>query len=249
MGLRSAPGSGVFEHEGLRLHHVASGSGPPLVLVHGLSGSRGWWRRNIPALEREFTVYAVDLVGFGRSRRQRPLSIKQGGELLGAWMDSLGLAAPRLVGHSMGAHMSLHLAASRPGRLGRLVLVASSGLVRGSWWRMAAKLPQAGLYGALDFLPILALDAARAGPRSLYAATLELLRDDVSDLLSWVGCPTLLVWGERDVLITRAMGERLAGAIPGARLVVIPGAGHNVMYDRAAEFNAVVLPFLRGEAG
>lgn len=236
---------GTFRHEGLRLAFAESGSGPPLLLVHGLSGSRRWWRRNLPALEAEFTVFALDLVGFGASARQSPLPIARGARVVAAFMKELGIRRPRLVGHSMGGHTALHLAAADPDRVEALVLVASSGLVRGSPWRLAARLPAAGLAGALDFLPTLALDAARAGPRALLRATRELLSDDVTPILARVTCPTLLVWGERDVLVTRALGEALGAAIPGARLVEIPGAGHNVMYDRADAFNQVVLPFLR----
>ncbi|MCL6569383.1 MAG: alpha/beta hydrolase, partial [Meiothermus silvanus] len=110
-------------------------------------------------------------------------------------------------------------------------------------------LPRAGLNGALDFLPTLAFDALRAGPRNLLWATQEILRDDPGARLAEVRVPTLLVWGEHDVIVPRELGEQLLGFIPGSRLVVIPGAGHNVMYDRPQDFNHTVIPFLRDPAG
>lgn len=227
------------------MYYSRQGQGLPVVLVHGLSGSSLWWRRNVPVLAREFTVYTVDLVGFGQSGRQPVLPLKGSAALLANWLETLGLSKARLIGHSLGGQTALHLAARGAERLEGLVLVAASALASGRWWRMAALLPQAGLAGAADFLPTLAFDAARAGPLNLYRATREILRDDPKELLAALRLPTLLVWGERDVLIPGAMGRQMQQAIAGSRLVVIPGAGHNVMYDRAAAFNAAVLPFLR----
>jgi pimeloyl-ACP methyl ester carboxylesterase len=239
----------VFHKGRLRLHYTEAGSGPPVVLVHGLSGSRLWWRKNLPALSQEFRVYTVDLVGFGGSRRQRVLPLVESAALLSDWMKSLELGEPRLVGHSMGAHIALHVVTLKQARIAALVLVAASALVRGAWWKLATRLPRAGLNGALDFLPTLAFDALRAGPRNLLRATQEILRDDPGAHLAEVRVPTLLVWGERDVIVPRDLGEQLQRSIPGSRLVVIPGAGHNVMYDRPQDFNRTVIPFLRDPGG
>jgi len=239
----------VFHKGQLRLHYSEAGSGPPVVLIHGLSGSRLWWRKNLPALSQEFRVYTVDLVGFGESRRQRILPLVESAALLADWMHSLELGEPRLVGHSMGAHIALHVVALGQAGIAALVLVAASALVRGTWWKLATRLPRAGLNGALDFLPTLAFDALRAGPRNLLWATQEILRDDPGARLAEVRVPTLLVWGEHDVIVPRELGEQLLGFIPGSRLVVIPGAGHNVMYDRPQDFNHTVIPFLRDPVG
>ena len=235
----------VFSHQKHRLFYTVSGHGPPVVLIHGLSGSRLWWRRNIPLLQKEFRVYTLDLVGFGASRRQRVLPLQQSGELIGAWLESLGLEQVCLIGHSMGAHTALHVALKAPQRIAGMVLVAASVLVSGNWWSLAQQLPQAGLNGALDFLPTLAFDALRAGLPNLLQATQEILTDRPLEQLAQLSIPTLLVWGERDVLVPRRLGEQLQAALPGSRLEVIAGAGHNVMYDRAAAFNRMVVPFLR----
>ena len=235
----------IFNYQGNRLTYSRVGQGPPLVLIHGLSGSRLWWRRNTPTFRREFTVYTLDLVGFGRSRRQRPLPIRESAKLIGAWLDHMGLQVVRIVGHSMGAHTAIHIANAWPERISRLVLVAASAMIREPWWRITTRLPQAGLNGALDFLPTLAYDALRTGPLNLYHATQEILRDDPLEELTVLTMPTLLVWGERDVLVTLEQGQKLQQALTGARLEVIEGAGHNVMYDRAEAFNRLVLPFLR----
>ena len=233
-----------FRYQTHLLHYSVSGKGKPLVLIHGLSGSVRWWQRNLGPLESEFTVYAPDLVGFGFSRGQRPLGIRDSAALLGTWMREIGLERPAVVGHSMGGHTALHLAAADPESISKLVLVAASALVSGKLLPLAARLPAASVLGAKSFLPTLAYDAARAGPLNLLRAAREIVSDDTSGILERVTCPTLLVWGERDVLVPRDLGVKLAEQIPGSRFVEIAGAGHNVMFDRAQEFNRVLLDFL-----
>src|SRR5262245_9303387 len=107
---------------GFRIHYEQTGAGPPLLLVHGLSGSSSWWRRNVPAFAHHFTVYSVDLVGFGRSRRQLPPTLPAAADLLNELIGHLGYQRVSIVGHSMGGHIALLLAARHPARVERLVL-------------------------------------------------------------------------------------------------------------------------------
>jgi pimeloyl-ACP methyl ester carboxylesterase len=109
---------------------------------------------------------------------------------------------------------------------------------------MAVRVARAGRYGALDFTPTLLRDALRAGPVNLLLAARQLLRDDVSVLLDKITSPTLVIAGERDVIVPPVVCEAVAAGIPGAQYRVVPGAGHNVMWDRADEFNTLVHAFL-----
>src|SRR5215207_8972890 len=82
--------------------YEVGGSGPPVVLVHGLSGSSRWWRRNIGALTPQRRVYTVDLIGFGASRPRQRFALAEAAGYLTQWMDQLALERVSLVGHSMG---------------------------------------------------------------------------------------------------------------------------------------------------
>ncbi len=234
----------LFRSSHHRLFYDARGSGPPLILIHGLSGSRLWWRKNVPALSRHFTVYTVDLIGYGRSNFQSPLSFDESADLLESWMNSLELSVVNLIGHSMGAQTAVHLVARYPQRVQKLVLAASSGLVKAKLLEVAVKLGEGSLNGRRRFLPTVAFDALRASPQNLYHSAKAILDDDFRPLLLRVACPTLLIWGADDVVVTRQMGEahRL---INDSRFETIAGAGHNLMYDRPLEFNSLVLEFLR----
>ena len=220
------------------------GSGPPLLLIHGLSGSTRWWRRNIPAYAPRFTVFAVELTGFASNRRGRPLSMAASAGALAELMDALGLGSADVVSHSMGGHISVHLTALHPEKVKRLVLSAPSGLLRHSLPGMAGRVVWSTRFGAPDFTPTILADALRAGPLNLLLAARALLRDDVEQLLPRIRAETLVLAGGRDVIVPPPLCETYAARIPGARYAVIHGAGHNLMYDRADAYNDAVLSFL-----
>jgi pimeloyl-ACP methyl ester carboxylesterase len=226
----------------LRYHRY--GSGPPVLLVHGLSGSAHWWRRNVKALAKHFTVYVIELKGYGTNRAWKPLRLKAAAQCLSELIASMPGGRAHIVGHSMGGQISIHLAAEHPHCVDRLVLAGASGLVRSDMLRMALKLPLAARRSPISFMPVLARDALRAGPVNLLLSTIEILRDDTTEALAKIIAPTLLVWGEHDVLVPPAVGTATRELLQGSELVVLKGAGHNVMWDRADQFNRVVLDFL-----
>jgi pimeloyl-ACP methyl ester carboxylesterase len=226
------------------LAYEESGAGPPVVLVHGLSGSTRWWERNVPALARQFHVYVVDLAGFGKSRGQ-PFVLAEGARALTRWMDALGIGRASFVGHSMGGHIVADLAADFPERVERLVLVDAAALpldLRA--WLPSGATVRGLRYLPYDFLPILVTDFLRAGARTIAGAFLSLTRADIRVKLSRIAAPTLIVWGEHDLLVPASFGAALVKEIPGARLEVLPNASHNPMWERAQEFNALVSAFL-----
>jgi pimeloyl-ACP methyl ester carboxylesterase len=236
-----------------RVHSVHLGTGPDLVLLHGLSGSHRWWRYNLDAFALHYRVHVPERVGFGASRvgaLAPRLGLPELTEVMAGWLAALEIRSPRLIGHSMGGQIAIHLVAARHVELAALVLVSASGM------RFRASVPEltrflAGAlppraWGAPLFLPTIAVDALRAGPRTLLRAGVTLLADDVRPLLAEVRCPTLVVWGALDPLLPVRFGRRMAATIPGARLVVLEDAGHNPMADQPARFNRAVLDFLAG---
>ncbi len=231
----------------LRYHTYGDGHGPPLLLVHGLAGSGLWWKHNVDVFAQHFTVYVVELTGYGTNRAWRPLRLRAAADCLASLIASTPGDRADIVGHSMGGHISVHLAAQYPERVDRLVLAGASGLVRSDILHMALKLPIAAWHSPLSFAPILARDALRAGPVNLLLSTLDILKDDTTEALAKITAPTLLVWGEHDVLVPPALGTAAQELLRGSELVVIDGAGHNVMWDRPDDFNRVVLQFLQKE--
>jgi pimeloyl-ACP methyl ester carboxylesterase len=228
---------------------VAGEGGGPVVLVHGLSGSTRWWARNLPALARHYRLYLVDLPGFGAMRRLgRQFVLAEAASWLSEWMRAVGLERAHLVGHSMGGYVAIRLAAGRPELVGRLVLVAPAGTPTGrSMLAHLVPLLLAARYTAPAFLPVLARDALRMGPVTLWRAARDLLAEDVREDLRRIEAPTLLVWGENDPLIPPAVGDLLREEIPDSRLLVLKRAAHVPMFDRSEEFDDALLAFLAGK--
>jgi pimeloyl-ACP methyl ester carboxylesterase len=114
------------ELDGLTLHYLAEGSGPPVLLVHGLGGFAESWRHNLPELGRQAAVYALDLPGFGQSSKPvRPYSLGFFVRVLEGFRAALELLRPTLVGHSLGGAVVAAYALAHPAKVDRLVLIGA----------------------------------------------------------------------------------------------------------------------------
>jgi len=103
----------------------------PLVFVHGLSSTMGFWEYQLPHFAEERRVLALDLPGYGMSGKpDAPYTPPWFSEVLLAWMDQLGLDQVIVVGHSMGGQVALTFALAHPDRVAGLVLAAPAGFER-----------------------------------------------------------------------------------------------------------------------
>jgi 4,5:9,10-diseco-3-hydroxy-5,9,17-trioxoandrosta-1(10),2-diene-4-oate hydrolase len=111
---------------GTRMHYVHGGSGRPMLLIHGIVGSTTNWRRNIAALARNASVYAIDLVNMGRSQRVAGIDadLEASADRVAAFMDAMGIDQAEIIGHSHGGAVSTMLAARHPDRVRSLILFA-----------------------------------------------------------------------------------------------------------------------------
>ena len=117
---------------GYQVRYFTAGTGPAVVLLHGLGESAIAWYRNLLPLAEHFTVYATDLLGHGRSGklRERP-TVQLGVDFIAGFMDALGIEAAHLVGNSMGGMLAGWTAIQHPARVRSLVLEDAAGLGRG----------------------------------------------------------------------------------------------------------------------
>ena len=251
-----------------RLHYLEAGSGPPLVLVHGLaSNATQDWGRLIGPLSRQFHVYAPDLPGFGRSERppDADYSIPMQVEAVRAFMDAKGVRRARVAGISMGGWIAARLAGESPERVDRLVLVDAAGMrpdgpaipaeallprdeegVRRLVATVRHNAPVPPSFVARDIL------ARRLREEWIVRRALESMsagRDWLNGTLGRADMPVLIVWGRQDVLIPVAYGEALKAELPHAELVVLDGCGHVPIADCPEAFDRAFVPFLaKGDA-
>lgn len=224
------------------------GEGQPIVLIHGLSGSMLWWKRNATALAKHYRVYLVDLPGFGSmARSSKCLTLVKIASWLYKWMETIGIRQAHLVGHSMGGYISLWLAAHHPHLVSRLILISPAVLPQvNSVFEYIVPLLTSVRFLTPHFFPILVYDALRAGPFLLFRTACDLVAVDGREEIRKINVPTLLVWGEDDSLVPLKIGTLLRQEMRNVNFLLLKRAGHVSMFDQPETFNAAALAFLQG---
>jgi pimeloyl-ACP methyl ester carboxylesterase len=121
--------AGVASVMGYRMAYVAGGAGEPIVFLHGLGHAASAWDEVLPYLARRFRVFAVDMLGCGRSDKPRvDYSLAALATYTRLFMDAVGIRRGHLVGHSLGGGIAMQTAWQYPERIQRLALVAPGGL-------------------------------------------------------------------------------------------------------------------------
>jgi 3-oxoadipate enol-lactonase len=229
------------------------GSGPAIVLLHGYPLDGAMWSGVARALAPKFRVLKPDLPGRGHTEAAAPESIAGYADFVAALLAELP-APVGLAGFSFGGYISLELMKRRPEKVRALALVdtrASADDAAGIAKRdetiaavrangvkpiaeaMPAKLLSPESLGRPDLLERVQRMISRQKPETV-EADLRAMRDrpDSTGFLSEIAVPTLVVVGDGDVLTPPADSEKMAAAIPGARLVSVPGAGHLTPMER-----------------
>jgi len=246
--------------DSLNLDSHRGGSGPPLVLLHGIGHTWRGWKPMLPLLERNFDVLAVDLPGHGHSPpfppgvESTPAALA---DSVAAAMDEAGFEAAHLAGNSLGGWIALELA--RRGRARTVTAISPAGLIYAReedlakaillgmrWLARNAPAPEALLRNPVTrtlFAGPTLGRPWRADPSDLieeselfanapgFDATLpHTLRRQVEGL-NELRCPVLVLWGTRDVILVPRQGRRFERLIQHCELRYVKGLGHVPMSD------------------
>jgi len=238
---------------GPQVHYAEQGDpgGEPIVFVHPHADSWFSFSRVLSLLPGRCHAYALDQRGHGDSERPACCyTIDDFAADAVAFLDGVGVGRATLVGHSASGFITRRVAETHPDRVARLVLI-----------NCAVSLPpqvrremQAAVRELRDPLPVGFVRELHASvahvpvPEPIFErlvaqslkAPARVWRDGLEGLLGFddaadlgrIVAPTLLLWGERDRLFSREEQERLAAAIPGARLQVVPESGHSPHLER-----------------
>lgn len=251
---------------GIRTNYEITGSGEPVLLLHGWGAQIESFAPVIFALEKYRRVIALDLPGFGKSGfPDGPWTIFDYMEFTAAFMDAVGLEKTDVLCHSFGGRIAILLAAKRPERLGKIVFVDSAGVLpkrtlkyyaKVCFYKLAKKI--AKREGLSAFFKAFGLDAQKrvknAGsadyknlPEGMRKTFVNVVNEDLSPYLKEIRSPSLLIWGEDDTDTPLRYGQKMEREIADAGLVVLKGAGHYSYLDRFPQFIAVVNSFFGGE--
>lgn len=254
------------------IYYEEAGSGPPLLLVPGLSGQGAFWMKQVADFSRDFRVIVHDHRGAGKSTWSRiPYSVDQMADDVLRLMDALGIASAHFVGHSTGGAIGQIIAQDHPGRLLSLVLSATwPG--RDPYFRrlFAARREVLVTLGVESYLRASALSLAppwwvrdndallTEQHRQTAAASppVEILTSRIDAIVAFdrrarlgdIRTPALVIVAQDDMITPRFYSEELASRIPGAKLVVLDAGGHFAPQILADPYNAAVGSFLRAHA-
>lgn len=250
---------------------------PPLVLIHGLAGCWQNWLENIPVLARDFRVIAPDLPGFGLSDLPvESISLPGYARSVAALLDVLEVDRAHVIGNSMGGQTAVQLSIDFPDRTARMILVSPAGLATSSTPKALGSLAGVGgfllprlargrkFYSRRPGLRKIALDIVAAHPEKLRpemayelmggdhkigfaAAAVAVISHDFRDQLVSVKCPTLIVWGRNDKIITSRDAAKFAAGIKGSKKLVLRDTGHVAMLEKPEWFNSTARDFLLAE--
>jgi abhydrolase domain-containing protein 6 len=234
---------------GKALAYTQAGSGPAVVIVHGVGGHKEDWAGVQNALASQYQVFAIDMLGFGGSSKTGDdLSMAIQAQAINKLLDAHSIQRAALVGNSVGGWVATTFAAAYPDRTEKLVLIDAAGFKAmfegeppvnfdpGTVAEMDA-LVRTVINSAIVETPGFAEAALKRYIASGEKAIAELwgkslfMSPRLEDLFPKVTAPTVVLWGADDQLFPSILAQVFAGQIANARAELIPAAGHFPQID------------------
>lgn len=244
---------------GINLNYKLTGTGQQVViLLHGWGCDLNIFADIHAQLEKDFTVYTLDLPGFGKSSEPQTVwGIEDYTQHLEQFIQEKSISSPILIGHSFGGRMSI-LYASR-NAVEKVILVGSAGIKPSRSMDYYAKVYS--FKAAKKVLPWLvgkqkageliddyrkqagSSDYNSASP-TMRAILSQVVNEDLQSVMPRIKASTLLIWGEQDTATPLADGKKMESLIPDAGLVTFQNCGHYCFLEKKHDFGIIVDNFL-----
>ena len=257
---------------GIQTSYLEAGSGEPVLMLHGSGpgvSALANWQHNIPRLAQRFRVLAPDIVGFGATERPDDIvySLRTWTDHVWAFLDAHDIQKTAIVGNSLGGRIALQMAADRPDRITKMVLMGVPGV---------GMTPTEGLAALRAYEP--SHDAMRDLLRNHFAVDPTMITDELVDIryqasiadgayeayrsmffdprhagselsiteneARAIATPILLVHGREDKVVPLQVSITMLGLLPNADLHAFSACGHWTQIERADEFSALVADYL-----
>jgi pimeloyl-ACP methyl ester carboxylesterase len=267
---------GTFKNiNGLNIRVLAAGNGMPVVLIHGFMGMAYDWRFNIQELGKHFSVYALDLPGFGYSDKPLNFDYTSDGyaEFIASFLNAYRIERAVLIGNSMGGQIALMFCSKYSDRVAGLVLVDSGGYPHSVEF-LPFKLLKAPVIGGMSMALInrtvikimlrkgiyfngsFATDEVINNYHGVYGTVNArkmppiimrgIMKDEarIASNLDNIKCPTLIIWGAEDRVISPSRAGMFHKDIRNASVLIMPQAGHMPQIEKSKAVNKAVIKFL-----
>lgn len=262
--------------------YTDEGNGKDIILfVHGLANYGNVWLQQVEELKKSYRCISIDLPGCGQSSRGNyPYSMLFYSEVVQKFCEAINITNVSLCGHSMGGHISIVTTLRFPTLVKNLILIAPSGFEKftsietdiyknmlkmgnlfftnesqlvNSLKQSFYKMPESGHKMISELVDILTADDIVHWRQMVDKCISGMLNEQIFDLLKFIQCPVLAIFGEKDALIpnfyfhptsTKRIGEQACNEIAQSQLVMVPFAGHSVFMENPKMVNGAIENFL-----
>lgn len=235
------------------VHYEVLGRGRPLIFVHGWLGSWRYWIPTMQVLSSEFRAYAVDLWGFGDSgKRRERYSLEAQAEMLKGFMERLAILKAAFVGHGLGGAVLACFAHKYPDLADRVMAVSvpmtGTALNASLFGSSLTALVETFIGKGPQADPV-SREATKTDIAAVETTIQSLSQNDLSTTVEQLKLPYLLVYGEKDALVTPPSDALMQYLTNNVHSIELEDSRHFPMLDDAARFNRLLIDFLSLKSG
>ncbi len=260
--------------DGIKVHYMEQGKGDVLLLIHGYTSNLYSWNEVMPELSKKYRVIAVDLLGYGFTDKPKDATYnyRSFSDVIKKFLDKKGIRKLSIAGNSMGGGTAIRFALDHPAMVNKLILVDSSGVKFAHDPMLLIMFGTPGLNNfifsiinksimkkSLEFCCYYNNDAVTDERAYLYtfsfrtkgsfnSVTKTVMQNDfdgLEDKLGTLKAPTLIIWGEKDMLIPATTAGKFHRLIPNSKLTIIEKCGHMPQEEKPAVTIAAIEGFLK----
>jgi pimeloyl-ACP methyl ester carboxylesterase len=244
--------------DNLAVEYRDEGQGPVLLMLHGWGNTLGYFDTLCSALTG-FRIIRLDAPGFGGSELPHEAwNVEQYARFVADFCGKIGVQPVAILGHSFGGRITTKGVSKGILKPQKIILVASAGVAerntpRTILYAAAAKIGKtllaplpAGAYGKVRRMVYerSGSDYLTTSAKVMQNVFLNMIREDLSADAAKITLPTLLIWGENDVITPLAEGQKLHALVKGSELRIVAGAGHFVYRDDPQEVAKLIKEFV-----
>lgn len=230
----------------ININYTVSGVGPALIFLHGWGSELHTFDRLADQINEDFTVYQIDLPGFGQSQINGEYTLDEYADIINEFCRSLAIINPVIIGHSFGGRVAIVYASKY--QIAKLVLVSSPGVkpkfnlmkwLKIKMYKVSKFFKLKLNFGSTDY---------KNANDILKKVLVKAVNRDLTIEMDRITCPTLLIYGKNDKTVKLYIGREINNKIKNSGLVVVPKCGHFPYIERFRYFLIVLKSFISGDA-
>ena len=244
-----------------KIYYEVEGEGKPLILLHGWLASSETMKPLQQHLSRNFKVYNVDIIGFGKSELpDKPMNTNDFGDFLAKFIEQLNIENPILIGHSHGGITVINYAGRKLGKINKIVLIDSAGIkpkrsinyyIKIYTYKIVKKILKLfpknlerirkkvlNKFGSADY---------KASPEILRKTMNIIINENQKEIMKNINVPTLMIWGDKDTATPLNDAKQMEKLIPNSGIAVLEGTGHFSYLEKLPQCCIILDEFLKND--